>query len=83
MREAESSEDKILAILETMKEGQKAKLLKVAQMVLPRATFDDILQPQDFPELEQNPLFRYEEGILTGIAMAQVALQDRDFYERF
>jgi hypothetical protein len=36
-------------------------------------TLDDLLQPNDFPALEQNPLFRYEEGILEGLLTARMA----------
>jgi len=32
-----------------------------------------LLQPNDFPELENHPLFRYEEGVLEGILTARMS----------
>ncbi|MBS0615961.1 MAG: hypothetical protein JSR58_05360 [Verrucomicrobia bacterium] len=52
---------------------QRKKLLALAQKIIPTLTEDDILQPNDFPALENNPLFRYEEGILEGILTARMA----------
>lgn len=54
---------------------QQKKLLKAAQNIIPNITPDDLLQPQDYPELEFHPEFRYEEGILAGILAAQAALR--------
>lgn len=51
------------------------QLLKSGRRLIPNLTSDDILQPNDFPELEFNPEFRYEEGTLAGIQTAQMALQ--------
>ncbi len=63
-----------LELLEEIIEGQKAKLLKTAQRIIPHVTDDDLLQPNDFPELEFHPHFRYEEGILDGLQVAKAAL---------
>lgn len=54
-------------------ESQRAKLLKMACTIIPYLTTDDILQPNDFPQLEGHPLFRYEEGILEGLLTARMA----------
>lgn len=54
---------------------QQKKLLSLAKQVVPQLTEDDLLQPNDFPELENHPVFRYEEGILTGIQTVQMALR--------
>ena len=54
-------------------EGQRKKLFNFAKQIVPNITADDLLQPNDFPELEQNPLFRYEEGVLEGLLTAQMA----------
>ncbi len=58
-------------MLEEMIEQQKGKLLKLGREIIPHITSDDILQPNDFPELENHPIFRYEEGILAGLQAAQ------------
>ncbi|MCH9630721.1 MAG: hypothetical protein S4CHLAM37_07250 [Chlamydiia bacterium] len=54
---------------------QKEKLLQIGRKIIPYLTQDDILQPNDYPELENNPFFRYEEGVLEGLQTAQMALQ--------
>ena len=65
----------LLDLLEEMILQQKAKLLECGSTFHPNLTTDDLLQPNDYPELEQNPHFRYEEGVLAGLQMAQTALQ--------
>ena len=52
---------------------QRKKVLNCALRIIPHLTEDDILQPNDFPELEMNPHFRYEEGILEGLMTARMA----------
>jgi len=52
---------------------QKQTLLTYAHRILPHLTEEDLLQPNDFPQLELNPLFRYEEGVLAGLLTAKVA----------
>ena len=54
---------------------QEKRLLKIAREIIPHLTADDILQPNDFPELENHPYFRYEEGYLAGLKALEVALQ--------
>ncbi len=62
-------------VFEELIQFQEKKLLKIANEISPRITSDDILQPNDFPELESNPYFRYEEGVLKGIHTAHMALR--------
>ncbi len=52
---------------------QRKNLLNMARRIIPHLTEEDILQPNDFPELENNPVFRYEEGILSGLLSAKIA----------
>jgi hypothetical protein len=61
-------------LLEELIEGQKKKLLETAKRIVPHVTEEDLLQPNDFPELEFHPHFRYEEGILDGLRVARTAL---------
>lgn len=63
----------MLALFDDLVEGQRKKLLSFARKIIPNATPDDLLQPNDFPGLEQNPLFRYEEGVLEGLLTARMA----------
>jgi len=60
-------------IFDELVENQRGKLIKVARGILSNLTMDDILQPNDFPELENHPYFRYEEGVLEGILTARMA----------
>lgn len=53
---------------------QKKKLLKLAQLVIPQIIEEDLLQPFDYPELENFAPFRYEEGVLEGLLTARMAL---------
>ncbi len=62
-------------LLSEMINAQQKALLKCAQRIVPMVTADDILQPNDFPELENHPYFRYEEGLLAGLHSAQMALR--------
>ncbi|HSW73073.1 MAG TPA: hypothetical protein VLG44_06685 [Chlamydiales bacterium] len=69
-----SSFEEITTYFDELIEYQKKKLLQEGKRVLPHITSDDILQPNDFPELENSSHFRYEEGILGGIQMAKSAI---------
>lgn len=53
---------------------QEKKLLDYASEIIPNVTSDDILQPNDYDELENHPVFRYEEGVLKGIQAAKMAV---------
>ena len=53
---------------------QEKKLLSYATTIIPNITTDDILQPNDYPELENHPSFRYEEGVLQGLYSAKMAV---------
>ncbi|MCH9614041.1 MAG: hypothetical protein SP1CHLAM54_10510 [Chlamydiia bacterium] len=61
-------------VFEELIEHQEARLLKLARTIIPHLTADDIMQPFDFPELEGDPVFRYEEGYLHGIRAARTAV---------
>lgn len=52
---------------------QRKKVKAVALKLIPHLTDDDLLQPNDFPLLDNHPFFRYEEGVLEGLMTAQMA----------
>jgi hypothetical protein len=56
-------------------EYQQARVLACARRFSPSVIPDDLLQPNDFPLLEHNPEFRYEEGVLAGLRSALAALR--------
>ncbi len=62
-------------LIDEMAELQHRRLLECARRIVPYLTEDDLLQPNDFPELENHPHFRYEEGILEGIRGVQIAVR--------
>jgi hypothetical protein len=62
-------------LLDELIEGQKKKLLATAERIIPHITEDDLMQPNDFPELELHPYFRYEEGVLDGLRVASAFLK--------
>lgn len=64
----------VIALLDELIEGQQKKVLKSGRQIIPHLTQDDIMQPNDFPELEFHPIFRYEEGTLDGIRVAKAAI---------
>ncbi len=67
--------DEIFALMDEIVQGQQKKVLNCAKRIIPHVTEDDLLQPNDFPALENHPYFRYEEGVLAGIFTVQMALQ--------
>lgn len=67
-------EEKLFALLDELIEGQQKQLIRISERIIPSLTSDDLLQPNDFPELEFNPLFRYEEGVLAGMMTMRMSL---------
>lgn len=61
------------AVFDDLIRFQKNKLLSCAKRIIPGIIADDLLQPNDFPELELHPHFRYEEGVLEGLLTARMA----------
>ncbi len=58
---------------------QKKKILQLAKLFVPHIVEDDLLQPFDFPELEMNAPFRYEEGVLEGLLTARMAINASEY----
>jgi hypothetical protein len=70
----QSKEKEWIELLNEIIEGQQKKVLSTAKRIVPDVTEEDLLQPNDFSELELHPHFRYEEGILDGLRVARMAL---------
>ena len=64
----------LLELIEEVELGQYEKLLAYGRKIRPNLTEEDLLQPNDYPELEGNPEFRHEEGILEGIRTVKAAI---------
>ncbi len=63
----------IEALMDEMIYFQEHQLMRIARRLIPNVTPEDLLQPNDYPELELNPHFRYEEGVLAGILSVKAA----------
>lgn len=69
--------NEISRILDEIAEQQRDKVYRAAVRIVPHLTTDDVLQPNDFPELEDHADFRYEEGVLEGVQTVRMALRAR------
>lgn len=74
MNEEDKNED-IEQLLAVMITQQQQVLLRLGRRLVPSLTTEDVLQPNDYPELEYHPEFRYEEGVLAGLQTVQMALR--------
>jgi hypothetical protein len=63
------------ATLEELADMHQKALLRLGRRIVPTLTPEDMLQPNDYPELDTHPEFRYEEGMLAGVKTAQMALR--------
>ena len=63
------------ALFEQLIRQQRTKVLKIAQQHYPHLTADDVLNPHDFPVLEADSQFNFEDGILSGYLSAQMAMR--------
>jgi hypothetical protein len=63
------------ALLDEMIGQQRAKVLRLARQAVPNIGPEDVLNPHDFPELRAHPTFEFEDGLLSGLVAAQVALR--------
>lgn len=63
------------ALYDRMIEQQRAKVLRLAREAVPYVSSEDVMNPNDFPELKAHPTFDYEDGILAGLISAQMALR--------
>ncbi len=63
-------------LLQEMIQYQEAKVLKLAREIIPGISPEDVLNAQDFPELERNGQFNFEDGILAGLKSALIAIKN-------
>jgi hypothetical protein len=68
-------DEQLEALLHELEIGQRKQLMGIGRRIVPNLTEEDVLQPNDYPELENNPYFRYEEGVLAGIQTVHMALR--------
>ncbi len=63
--------------LENLAKYHQKKLLDFGRRIVPTLTPEDVLQPNDYPNLESHPEFRYQEGVLAGINEAIALLRSQ------
>lgn len=67
-------EEQLATLSDELIEQQHNLLLALGRRFIPTLTLEDLLQPNDYPELEGSPEFRYEEGVLAGLLTYRMAL---------
>ncbi len=65
----------LLSTIEKEVELQKERMVLVARRSRPYIQYDDLLQPQDFPDIDSDGDFRFEEGTLYGLERAAVLIR--------
>ena len=70
-------EDETETLLTGMIDQQRDKVLRIARERLPGVTLEDLRNPQDFPELEADSRFNFEDGQLSGLIGALMAIRQR------
>ena len=64
-------------LLEGLVVYQRKRVVERAQLLDPRLTEDDVLQPHDVAVLRLDPLWNYEDGVLSGYLSAQIAIRSK------
>lgn len=75
MKNGEERWKGIDSTIEEIALAKEKDLLKLGRRIVPTLTPEDMLQPNDYPELDNHPEFRYEEGVIAGIRTVQMALR--------
>lgn len=58
-----------------MIDQQRQKVLRLAREAVPHISPEDVLNPHDYPELKAHPTFEFEDGLLSGLVAAQIAMR--------
>lgn len=66
--------EEIKNLIDQIIQAQEKKVLACGREFIPNLTSEDILQPVDYPILENSSPFRYEEGSLAGMHTIRSAL---------
>lgn len=74
MNQGESNAKAIVDLLDSMIEQQRQKCLRIARRLNPNLTADDVLNAFDWPEVNENPQFIWEDGLLAGLQSAHAAV---------
>lgn len=66
---------KLEELLEEMHQQQRAKAKTYAHRIRPDLSEEDLLNPDNFPEIMSDPSYVYEDGIAAGILSAKMAVK--------
>ncbi len=61
--------------LTTLHRHQVGKATVIAREKRPELTAEDLLNPDDYPEIMKDPRYAYEEGQAAGILSAKIAVR--------
>ncbi len=77
MKMKNKTEKTIDPFLEELITLQRKKVFEIASNLGVHLTQEDILNPQDYPELLRSPRFNFEDGVLAGLLSAQMAIRSK------
>jgi hypothetical protein len=63
------------SLLEQMIDAQRRKVLETARAKVPNLTPEDVMNPEAYPAIYEDGPFNFEDGILTGLLSAQMAIR--------
>lgn len=69
----------IEAVLERLISEQRTKVVDVALDIRSDLTPEDLQNPQDHPEVAEDAMFNFEDGVLAGLMNARMALRSSVF----
>jgi len=64
-------------LFEELVTQQRSKVLGLARRIDPSLSAEDLLSPDDFPSIAQDPRFNFEDGLLAGLGTARTAVRAR------
>ena len=73
--------DVIEMLLAEMVAQQEVTVLALGRTLAPNVTPEDLRNPQDIPAIATSATFNYEDGILTGLRSARIAMRARRNHE--
>lgn len=73
--QAETLRERLDRLFDEMIAHQRKKILNIAREHYPAIGGDDLLNPHDFPKLEADNRFQFEDGLLAGYIAAQMAVR--------
>jgi hypothetical protein len=66
-----------LQVLEELIERQRRKVRELACRIRPGLTDEQLRNVQAIPEVQSDPTFQFEQGLLAGLVGARIALESR------